>query len=177
VETGEIEAQVRGVPHVRDAAVIAVDRKDVHASVVAYAVAAPGENAGRLRAAIAQRCGANLPAYMVPAAIVMLERLPLTPNGKLDRGALPPPDWVDGHAYEAPTLPLESDIAEVWAELLKLERVGVHDDFFALGGHSMLQLLLLTTLRKRLGIAFHPRQILPCATVREQAAALVALRG
>ena len=91
---------------------------------------------------------------MVPAAYVRLESLPLTPNGKLDRGALPSPD-VDAYAtrgYEPPEGEIEEKVAEIWAEVLRLDRVGRYDNFFALGGHSLLAVRVVTRLGQALGV-------------------------
>jgi hypothetical protein len=93
-----------------------------------------------------------LPEYMVPAAYVRLESVPLTPNGKLDRKALPGPE-AEAYAtrgYEPPQGEIEGKLAAIWVEVLKLDRVGRHDDFFSLGGHSLLVIQPLS----RIGIAF-----------------------
>jgi hypothetical protein len=93
---------------------------------------------------------ARLPDYMVPSAFVVLERLPLTPNGKVDRAALPAPDHhrsERGVSFVAPTTELERMIAGVWQEVLELSQVGVHDNFFDLGGHSLLLVRLQSKLR------------------------------
>ncbi|HET7750810.1 MAG TPA: amino acid adenylation domain-containing protein, partial [Terriglobales bacterium] len=105
--------------------------------------------------------GAKLPEYMVPAAYVRLEKLPLTTNGKLDRKALPAPD-EEAYAtqqYEAPQGEMEQKLAEIWAEVLKLERVGRHDNFFALGGHSLLAVRVMTRLRQMLGVEVGIREL------------------
>src|SRR5258708_9028183 len=104
---------------------------------------------------------AVVPDYMVPAAYVCLDRLPLTPNGKLDRKALPAPeqDTYAARGYEAPVGETETKLAEGWAEVLKLEKVGRHNNFFALGGHSLLATRVISRIRE----AFHvelPLQIL-----------------
>src|SRR5947209_168385 len=96
----------------------------------------------------------HLPEYMIPAAFIEMEALPLTPNGKLDRRALPAPE--DGGLaadvpYVAPRTSDESRLAEIWQNLLGLERVGIHDDFFLLGGHSLLTIRLMTQIEKQFG--------------------------
>jgi acyl carrier protein len=94
--------------------------------------------------------GATLPEYMVPVGWVELDTLPLTPNGKLDRKALPTPaaQSYAGRGYEEPQGELENQIAQIWAEILKLDRVGRHDNFFELGGHSLLVVRLASRLRE-----------------------------
>jgi acyl carrier protein len=107
--------------------------------------------AGDLAAAL----GRTLPAYMVPAHFVRLDRLPKTPNGKVDRKALPPPDpGREGLStpYRAPATATEEAVAEIWRELLAIDRVGVDDDLFALGGHSLLATRIAARVRDRLGV-------------------------
>jgi len=90
-----------------------------------------------------------LPGYMLPAAYVALEALPLTPNGKVDRRALPQPDEAGAaREYESPVSDIETALARIWAEALHLDRVGRHDNFFALGGHSLMALGLIERMRR-----------------------------
>nr|WP_255595714.1 non-ribosomal peptide synthetase [Lysobacter sp. BMK333-48F3] len=152
IELGEIEARLAEVDGVREAAVIA--REDVPGDkrLVAYWVGDAG--AALDPAELRVRLGAVLPDYMLPGAFVPLEALPLTPNGKLDRKALPAPDGLAfvHRAYEATIGEIETTLAQIWCELLGVERVGRHDNFFELGGHSLLAVRLISQLRERLGI-------------------------
>jgi amino acid adenylation domain-containing protein/thioester reductase-like protein len=148
IELGEIEARLRDHPGVREAVVLAREDTPGEKRLVAY-VAGEAVEAETLRAHLGER----LPAYMVPAAFVALDRLPLTPNGKLDRKALPAPEWgAPAERYVAPRTPLEEALCGAWAEVLGVERVGMNDDFFELGGHSMLAPKLVFRLRDVLGI-------------------------
>lgn len=121
-------------------------------SLVAYVVAGAGEtpSPADLRNFLATR----LPAAMIPSAFVLLERLPLTPNGKIDEAALPDPHTAGGEqdqqTYVAPRTSLEETIAAIWGEVLHRERVGIHDDFFAYGGHSLLAAQVVARLRDTL---------------------------
>ncbi len=146
IELGEIEAQLRAYPGVRDAAVLA--REDVPGDkrLVAYVTSTTDVGAESLRGHLA----GLLPEHMVPAAYVNLDAFPLTPNGKLDRKALPPPDGTAyvSHGYEAPVGEVETTIAQIWSKVLKLDRVGRHDDFFALGGHSLSAISLVAALQR-----------------------------
>ncbi len=143
IELGEIQAQLEQCPGVRDAAVLA--REDVPGDkrLVAYVVAEPGRelSAERVRARLAQ----TLAEHMLPSAYVWLDRLPLTANGKLDRAALPAPDRasVSAPAYQPPQGEAEERVAAIWRELLGLDQVGRQDNFFALGGHSLLVVRLM----------------------------------
>lgn len=138
IELGEIESVLNQHPAVREAAVLA--REDVPGDIrlVAYAVSKHRSplSISELRDFLKEK----LPEHMVPAAFVLLEALPLTPNGKVDRRNLPPPEW-EGQTdavYAAPQNELEEIIAGIWQELLHVETVGVHDNIFDLGGHSLL---------------------------------------
>jgi amino acid adenylation domain-containing protein/FkbM family methyltransferase len=173
IELGEIEARLQEQPGVREAVVLAREDSPGDKRLVAYytvqAGAEPPE-AQALRHALAGR----LPEYMVPAACVHLEHLPLTPNGKLDRKALPAPD-AQAHAvrgYEAPQGEIETVLAQAWSELLRVERVGRHDDFFALGGHSLLAVGLVSRLRTALGVELPLRQLFAQPVLRDLAEAL-----
>jgi hypothetical protein len=116
--------------------------------VVGYYVAEPAVEPGALRTYLKQR----LPEYMVPAALVPLDAIPLSPNGKLDRSALPAAWQAQPEvqtAYVAPSSETERALAELWTRLLGVEQIGVHDNFFDLGGHSVLGAQLMIQLRAR----------------------------
>ena len=151
VEMGEVEAQLLQVSGVREAVVVA--RETVQGTqLAAYISSATGTGAdtgsGKLDAIfVRQALKAVLPGYMVPAAITVLDRLPLNANGKIDRRALPEPVFDAGDAYEAPEGELETQLAQLWAEVLGVERVGRQGNFFELGGHSLLALTLVGRIK------------------------------
>jgi hypothetical protein len=150
IEPGEIEARLLEHPGVREAVVLAREDTPGDRRLVAYVVGEETAGAEALRAHL----GETLPAYMVPAAYVRLEWLPLTPNGKLDRAALPAPEG-DAYAtreHEAPVGTVEEALAEIWTELLGVERVGRGDDFFLLGGHSILAVQMISRVRQAMEV-------------------------
>ncbi|WP_037007031.1 AMP-binding enzyme, partial [Pseudomonas asplenii] len=138
---GEIQARLTAFPAVQEAVVVA--REDVPGDkrLVAYYTATVAQEIDALRAHLLEQ----LPDYMVPALFVHLAALPLSPNGKLDRKALPIPDLaaLAAREYEAPVGDTEILMAQLWAQLLNVERVGRHDNFFELGGHSLLAVSLI----------------------------------
>ncbi len=144
IETGDIEAALRALPSVADAATVLRDAGDGTRQLVAYLVG-PADPA-RLRPALAAR----LPDYMLPSHWVALPQLPLTPNGKLDRRALPAPQAPTAETYRAPATPEEQALAPIWATILKLPRVGRDDNFFDLGGHSLLATRLIHAINQTL---------------------------
>ena len=150
IEIGEIETLLRQHPQLREAAVAVYEPVPEDKRLVAYAV---GHNEtvptlSELRDFLKPK----LPEFMLPSVFMFLDALPLTPNGKLDRKALPKPDLsrqVTEVEFTAPRTPLERQLAELWAEVLKLERIGVHDSFFTLGGHSLLAVKVIAEINKR----------------------------
>ncbi len=173
IEPGEIEARLCEHPAVREAVVIARADTDGDRRLVAYLTGAAELPPGELVPALRRHLAARLPEYMVPAAFVRLDALPLTPNGKLDRAALPAPDddAVATATFEAPAGPIEEILAALWAELLGLERVGRHDDFFELGAHSLMAVTLMERLR-RLGLGTDIRTLYSTPTLSALAATL-----
>src|SRR6267143_2259636 len=162
IEPGEIEAALRGHASVSQAAVIARGEGGGSGQLVGYVVAAAGFaiEAGELRTHV----GSRLPDYMVPAAIVELDRLPLTANGKLDRGALPAP-VVRGGGFRLSRTPREEVLCGLFAEVLGVEEVGIEDDFFALGGHSLLATRLISRIRSSLDVEVSIRSLFEARTV------------
>ncbi|MFB6579792.1 amino acid adenylation domain-containing protein [Streptomyces sp. NPDC056402] len=173
VEPGEIEAVLAEHPGVRDCAVLPRGER-----LVGYFVpdeagpdAAPAPDPGALAAHARER----LPEYMVPSGWVRLDALPLTANGKLDRAALPDPDPADLRGGAEPTPPrdaLESRLAEIWERLLDAGTVGVHDDFFESGGHSIDALRLIGRINQAFGERLGVSAVLEQPTVARQAALL-----
>ncbi|WP_404827722.1 amino acid adenylation domain-containing protein, partial [Streptomyces aureocirculatus] len=177
IEPGEVEAALTAHPGVAQTVVAAHEERGGGKQLVAYVVPVAGGgiagvgdidfgvgvSARELRRFAAER----LPEFMVPAAYVMLDQLPLTPSGKLDRSALPRPEFAAG-AYRAPGSPAEQVLADVYAEVLGLDRVGVDDDFFAAGGDSIRSIQVVSRARAH-GVEVSPRQIFERRTVAELA--------
>jgi amino acid adenylation domain-containing protein len=154
VEPAEVEAVLARGEGVREATVVAREDATGEPQLVAYVVPLPGQAPETLADALREACRETLPAYMVPASIVVLETLPLTTAGKVDVRALPAPDRgavLGGATYAAPRTADEQTLASVWAELLGLDKVGIDDNFFDLGGHSLALLGLQRRLRRQLG--------------------------
>jgi amino acid adenylation domain-containing protein len=169
IEPGEIEACLVQHEQVRDAVVLALGDGS-NKRLVAYVVAKADE---ALSSILRAHVSASLPEYMVPGAFVRLDALPLTPNGKLDRRALPAPDAeaFAHQAYEAPQGSLETTLAQIWSDLLGVERVGRHDSFFALGGHSLLAVQMIERLR-RLNLTVSVRTLFNTPTLSKLAQSL-----
>ncbi|MER0446709.1 amino acid adenylation domain-containing protein [Streptomyces sp. Edi4] len=173
IELGEIENALTRHPAVRDT-VVTVDQDAAgDPRLVAYWVAAAGVAAGPTE--LREHLAPTLPEYMLPNVYVALDVLPLTANGKVDRRALPAPEAVrpDLEAeFAAPGTPVEKAVADIWADVLSIDRVGLDDDFFELGGHSMLATQAVALTKARLGVAATLRLFFDRPTVRELASAL-----
>jgi len=152
VEMAAVESVVSSVQDIREAAVLACGDSSGDVRLVAYVVADrdPPPTSGELRRQLREA----LPDYMIPSTFIFVDSLPLTPNGKVDRKMLPAPDQSgleQQTPFVQPSTPEEKVIAEIWAQVLKVDRVGVHDHFFDLGGHSLLAMQIISRVRE----AFH----------------------
>ncbi len=157
IELGEVEVVLAGQPDVTECVVIKRDGR-----LVAYVTPA------QLDVSVLREAAATaLPDYMVPSAIVALDRLPLSPNGNLDRRALPDPDWSanTGAEYLAPRTETEEVLARIWAEVLGLDKVGVEDSFFAVGGDSILSMQITSRTKAAFEVDLSPRDVLTTRTV------------
>ncbi|HKG80666.1 MAG TPA: phosphopantetheine-binding protein, partial [Pyrinomonadaceae bacterium] len=167
IELGEIETVLKETGAVQDAVVIA--REDIR--LVAYVTGCDDDPlvTKELRDHLKQR----LPHYMMPSAFVVLTELPLTPNGKVDRKALPEPGQSAGEmclGYVAPSTPMEEVLCEMWEQVLKLDQVGVHDNFFESGGHSLLATQVISQVRDAFGVELPLRRLFETPTVATLAA-------
>ncbi|HEX8115922.1 MAG TPA: condensation domain-containing protein, partial [Pyrinomonadaceae bacterium] len=177
IEPGEIEAVLGGHAKVREAVVVAREDEPGDRSLVAYLVPEAGAelSAQELRGFLQER----LPEYMIPSQFVVLDKLPLTPNLKVDRRALPAPPRgraeAGAGAVQART-PVERRLAEIWAEVLKLERVGADENFFGLGGHSLLAIRCLARVREEFEVEVPLRRLFESPTVAGLAACVEELR-
>ena len=149
IELGEVESALLAQDGIREVVVLAREDNVVRGDkrLVAYFVGHADPDT--IRQQLAQR----LPNYMIPSAFVELEAMPLTPNGKLDRRALPAPDYALAQtAFVPPRNALEQQVADIWADVLGLDKVGIHDNFFDLGGHSLLATQVISRVRAQLNL-------------------------
>ena len=163
IELGEVQAALAGLDGVKQAVVIAREDRPGDKRLVGYVTGTV--DPAVVRAALAER----LPAYMVPTAVVVLGALPLTVNGKLDTRALPAPDYHETDHYRAPTSPVEEILAGIYAHVLGLERVGVDDSFFDLGGDSLSAMRLVAAIDKSLDAGLAVRAVFDAPTVAQLA--------
>ncbi|MFC7728919.1 amino acid adenylation domain-containing protein [Actinomadura keratinilytica] len=170
IEPGEVEAVLTGHPDVAQSVVVARTDAAGDTTLVAYVVPAPGRTAEP--AALRAFAGETLPDYMVPSAVVVLDELPLTPNGKLDRAALPAPDLAASPESRAPRDAREEILCGIVADVLGVERVGIDDDFFDLGGDSLKATRVAARARAALGGDLPVRAVFEAPTVAALAARL-----
>ncbi|MCC6490661.1 MAG: amino acid adenylation domain-containing protein, partial [Candidatus Hydrogenedentes bacterium] len=168
IELEEIEAALMAHPNVRAAVVVLRGDTPDDQHLVAYVVHRGAVTGEDLRALLRL----SLPAYMIPSIIVWLESLPLNPNGKVDRAALPAPVQADEREYCPPATEPERVLARIWTELLKVGRVGRNEDFFALGGHSLIATQMVYRIQSAFGIQFPLHKVFECGTIAALAEAV-----
>jgi len=178
IELGEIEAVLGQHSSLREAVVLVREDNLGEKQLVAYTVAAAGflPSVNELRGFLQQK----LPEYMVPSTFVMLVSLPFTPNGKVDRKALPAPHQTRPELEEtfvAPRTPTEQTLVAIWGKVLKLEKVGIHDNFFDLGGHSLLATQVMSRIRSAFSIDLPLRRMFESPTVAEIAVIITESRA
>src|SRR5262249_48330502 len=164
IEPGEVEAALGENPEIQEAAVVAHENIAGEKRLGGYVVWREGaaSDVRELRGYFRER----LSEYMLPSALVALERLPLTPSGKLDRKMLPAPEGRQEEApYLAPRTPMEEMLVRVWAEVLRVERIGVHDNFFDLGGHSLIATSMISRVRSEIGIEMPLQSVFEAPTL------------
>jgi amino acid adenylation domain-containing protein len=177
IELEEIEAVLRAHPSVEEVAVVAREDGGEERRLVAYLACRDGEEP--TASAWRSHVGAKLPDYMIPSAFVVLEKLPLNASGKVDRRALPAPDQTRpelAQGYVAPTSPAEIMLAGAWAEVLGVERVGIHDNFFELGGDSLLAIQVVAKAREH-ELAASIQQLFQYPTIAELSRQLLQPEG
>ncbi|PSB55138.1 non-ribosomal peptide synthetase, partial [Chamaesiphon polymorphus] len=168
IELGEIEAVLSNHPHVLQAVAIATTDPAGNQRLVAYVVNEEETlSTQQLREFLQQQ----LPAYMVPSTFIVLDTLPLTPNGKVDRKALPAPDGdiERSRKHVAPRTEIEQILANIWQELLLVERVSIHDNFFELGGHSLLAVQLVSQIEKQFSLHLPLATLFQSSTIEQLA--------
>lgn len=166
IELGEVEAVLQLNPRVRAAVAVVREGRVGEPRLVAYVVpAGEGTVTGR---ALREYLQAHLPAAMVPSECILLDALPLTPNGKVDRQALPLPALVSQQSYQSPSTPIEGALAEIWAQVLGLDRVGIHDNFFEIGGDSIQSMRIIAKARQA-GLSLQPAMLFQYPTIADLA--------
>ena len=160
IELGEVEYALRQQAHVEDALVIAKNE-----TLIAYVTGAESQNEALNKAPWRDQLKEYLPDYMIPSRVMALTTWPLTPNGKIDRKALPAADAELTREYIAPRNELEEKLAAIWAELLGLERVGIRDNFFEIGGHSLLAVRILARMEKEFNVPLRLSMMFTAQTI------------
>jgi acyl carrier protein len=178
VELGEIEAALVRHPRVGQAVVTAVGDRFEAKRLVAYVVPARDDAGEDLARVLSSALRESLPAYMVPLAWVLLSALPVSTNGKVDRKALPVPGdgASEGPEYVAPRTPVERQLADLWSAVISIDRVGLHDNFFEMGGDSLMAIKLISRVRQELGVDLPMRRLFDNPTVAGLAEGVETLR-
>jgi len=165
IELGEIENQLLKNEEIKETVVVDREDKQGNKYLCAYIVSGKEMTISELRGCLSKK----LPDYMIPAYFMQIEKMPLTPNGKIDRKALPEPDGEinTGVEYVAPRNEIEEKLVNVWSEVLGLERIGIDDDFFVLGGHSLKAIQVVSMIHKILNVEVPVGELFSNSTVRK----------
>lgn len=167
VELGEIDAVLTRHPGVKEALTVVQETASGLKRLVAYVVA-DGGTSGPAPETVRAHVAAYLPDYMVPSFVLLLDAFPLTPNGKVDRKALPEPDRLRDYselAFVPPEGPVQENLAEIWGDILGVDKVGVLDNFFSLGGHSLVATRLVSRVRRRFGVDLRLQDVFGMPTI------------
>jgi amino acid adenylation domain-containing protein len=166
IETGEIENRLMAHDSVKSALVIAREQKE-EKYLCAYIIPEKSFDLSQLKDFLFM----SVPGYMVPAYFVEIDEIPLTPGGKVDRKALPEPEITSGEAYVPPGDEIEERLADIWAEILGLEKgkIGINDDFFKIGGHSLKAAAVISTIQKELNVDVPLVEIFRSSTIKQLA--------
>lgn len=176
VELGEIEWVLQSYPGIREVVVVAKEDNLGGRRLIAYLVSQEEVYIKEIRSFLKEK----LPDYMMPSLFVTLDSMPRTPNDKVDRNALPDPNLVQSESkkpYVTPRTSLEQEIAEIWMQVMNLEKIGVDDNFFDLGGHSLLATRIIMRLRETLKVELPLRCLFECPTVEGLAQIIKVLRN
>jgi len=179
IEIGDIESSLKAIDNIKESAVIISEFGQQESSLIAYVVPDRGiegeddlevhQEKAKLIKIYREKLSQELPDYMVPRVYVFLEKIPLTANGKVNKTELPMPQETDLHSetYAAPTNQMEKRLCQLWCEILKLEQVGIHDNFFSLGGHSLLATSLISLIRQEFEVELQLIMLFEFPTVLE----------
>jgi tyrocidine synthetase-3 len=171
IELGEIESQLLKIPGIKEAVVLHREGLASESYLCAYIVPQDEMVVELDRKKLKRDLSGSLPDYMIPTYFVQLDNLPLNTHGKLERELLPEPGITPDQAYEAPGNPIEQKLVDIWAEILKIgkEKIGIHADFFDLGGHSLTSTIMVSRIHKELNIKIPLAEVFRTPTVRELA--------
>ena len=171
IEPGEIENQLLNHDKIKDVAVVVKEIKGGDNYLCAYIVCTGNVGIEELREYLSQ----SLPDYMIPSYFITIEKIPLNPNGKIDRQALPMPEIIAGENYCAPRNTVEEKAAEIWAEVLHIEKniIGIDANFFQLGGHSLSATIMIAKIHKELGVALALGEFFKKPTIRGLAGTII----
>ncbi|MCM3007886.1 amino acid adenylation domain-containing protein [Bacillus subtilis] len=167
IEIGEVETALLNIREVQETVVIAREDENGAKVLCAYLVASRPYHVSEMK----EKLSDQLPNYMIPSYFIQLEKMPLTSNGKIDRKALPVPEaeLQTGKEYAAPRTPIEAKLAEIWQEVLDLAQVGVKDNFFDIGGHSLRATNLVAKIYKEMNVDVSLREVFSCPTIEQLA--------